>query len=261
MVTADEVAAIDIGNSRVKAAIFQADRIVATLAISTSLPETEIRSLLKFFRDWQVQAILISSVVPDSTARLTEALQAEAIPIAVCLHSDGRIFQSGVLGHQLETPETTGIDRVLATISAMDRANGKPVIVVTAGSAITVNLAKGGLFLGGAILPGLELMLRSLHQGTASLPLVQVEPSFPEPLGKSTHSAIRAGVFYSAAAAVDRLVDEFENAAAENCQVYLTGGDAERLRTGLRPPRVYHYVEHLVLEGLHRVYRATGGFE
>src|SRR6266446_3390486 len=82
-----------------------------------------------------------------------------------------------------EKPEETGVDRVV-NIAAAHEQMEKACVVVDAGTAITVDCCNdAGEFLGGAIAPGLSIMLEALHEKTTALPRV---PFSPETLGAVT---------------------------------------------------------------------------
>ena len=68
-------------------------------------------------------------------------------------------------------PAQLGSDRWAAMIGARALSGGKPTLVVVCGTAATIDFVNaGGEFTGGVILPGVGLMIRSLHEGTAALP-------------------------------------------------------------------------------------------
>src|SRR5205823_1458422 len=75
-----------------------------------------------------------------------------------------------------ETPAETGVDRVLNVAAAYEQI-GKACVVVDAGTAITVDCCNdAGDFVGGAIAPGVALQLDALHDRTAKLPRVDLQP-------------------------------------------------------------------------------------
>ncbi len=93
------------------------------------------------------------------------------------------------------------------------------------GTAITVDLVSAdGAFLGGAILPGIAMSARALHEFTDLLPLVDLaELAAPPPaLGTETEAALRAGLFWGAVGGVRELMGQL--AGPERPQVILTGG-------------------------------------
>ena len=77
------------------------------------------------------------------------------------------------IGRQLDPEAIVGDDRLLNAAAAYDVLQ-QACVIVDAGTAITVDFVDGaGTYHGGAIAPGVKMMLRSLHEGTAQLPNVE----------------------------------------------------------------------------------------
>jgi type III pantothenate kinase len=143
-----------------------------------------------------------------------------------------------------ERPEALGPDRWAALIAARALHNGA-ALVVNAGTATTVDmLGADGSFLGGAILPGVELMRFVLHEHTGRLPIQEGRPSDTP---RNTIDAIETGCRHAQAGAVERMYRVFRDMApAPLCIV--AGGAGRSLVDQLTMPR--RYVENLVLDGL-----------
>jgi len=130
-----------------------------------------------------------------------------------------------------DPPTETGADRVVNVAAAYEQL-GKACVVVDAGSAITVDCCNDkGEFLGGAIAPGVEMMLSSLHERTAKLP--QVDLATPLGVfGRSTKEAIRQGVFFGVRGMVRELVENYATELGSWPELIATGGDAQKLFEG-----------------------------
>ena len=140
----------------------------------------------------------------------------------------------------VRAPERVGIDRVLSAWAAwLLSGSATPTITVDAGSAVTVDLVSDGCFRGGAILPGISLMLESLARGTDLLPQLQphVEtwPSGEVP-GRDTVAAIRCGVANAVLGAVERLIEQYVRGLARVAEIVVTGGDGPWLAQTLHRP-------------------------
>lgn len=152
----------------------------------------------------------------------------------------------------VEAPERVGMDRLVAAIAANERRERmRPAIIVDAGTAITVDLVDAeGVFQGGVILPGFRLSARALADGTDLLPNVDAtfrgEP--PEVIGKSTTAAIRSGLFWGGVGAIRELVARAASDLDTSPQIFVTGGDAERLTGYLAADA--QFVPDLVLRGI-----------
>lgn len=264
--TGESILAFDVGNTRIKAGLFQRGELRRTFSVSSTFERADRDRLSAELARATVDRTILSSVAERPAGKLLELLRKHNVPIPPRSYfwSGESVFsrfaQLGSVGlrpDKLETPQTTGADRLLATFGARMRAPNEHVVVVTAGSAITVNLATAdGFFQGGAILPGLRMMADALHLRTASLPRVDLSDNGgPDPIGRSTHSAIRAGVYYAAVAGANRLVELTLKTLGsdEPRRIFLTGGDAEYLRREL--PMAHEVCPHLVLEGLYHADR------
>ena len=167
-------------------------------------------------------------------------------------------------------PAHVGVDRALGAWQAFGCSAGGGVLVVDAGTALTMTaVTASGNFAGGRILPGVALQLESLHQGTASLPCVvspwtKAWPTLPQnqsqakvDLATDTITAMVDGVIHGlAAAVVNTMVPMAAAAVIREC--WLTGGDALLLQDPIRAqlaaeaPSLY-YEPDLVLKALLRL--------
>jgi type III pantothenate kinase len=129
---------------------------------------------------------------------------------------------------------TLGIDRALAVVGAIASV-GAPVLVIDGGTALTFNGAvPPSTFLGGAILPGLGLQIKALHQGTAALPeLAPLASGLPGRWAQNTEAAIAAGVVYTLLASIQSFVEDWQQRFPASA-IVITGGDSDRLHTYLQ---------------------------
>ena len=150
----------------------------------------------------------------------------------------------GGVENRYQRPEVLGPDRWAALIAARSLHNGAS-LVVNAGTATTVDmLSAEGIFLGGAILPGVELMRFVLHEHTGRLPIQEGKAT---EMPRNTIDAIETGCRHAQAGAVERMYRVFRDVApAPLCIV--AGGAGRSLVDQLSMPR--RYVENLVLDGL-----------
>lgn len=165
-------------------------------------------------------ATVISSVVPDALERVRAYVIAQQEREAL------------VVGETIPLPmevrvadkRAIGVDRVCEAAAAYDKIQSG-CTVISFGTAVTVDLVDDdGVLLGGAILPGLRMQLRALHENTAALP--EVVPGFPElPFGRNTTEAIQNGVCRGLVGAVRGLVEAYATHLNRWPQVVATGGD------------------------------------
>ena len=125
----------------------------------------------------------------------------------------------------LGQPASVGVDRLCNAVAAFDRL-GMPCVIADFGTAITIDCVNAeGIFLGGAILPGLAAGAKALAQSTAQLPAVTpAEPDWV--FGKETAQAIVGGLVFGARGALRELVEAYAGELGQWPLVILTGGDA-----------------------------------
>ncbi len=194
--------------------------------------------------------ILIASVNDPVADRLEDALRDEA-PLAGRVHRLGRDLPI-LAPHTIDEGSMIGQDRLLCGLAAFEKA-GQACVVIDAGTAVTVDFIDGtGVFHGGAIAPGASMMLRSLHEWTAVLPLLTPEPlpiGEDEPAwGTNTKDAMLLGMHAAMRGLVVHLIDRYAEAFGGYPQVIATGGDAPLLFKD--EPLVEHVVTDLQLQGI-----------
>ncbi|WP_412060656.1 type III pantothenate kinase [Rubrivirga sp. IMCC45206] len=236
---------LDIGNSSVKAAVWQngwgpVSRFACDGA-SGEIWRERLASLGPANRG------ALASVVPHLTPVLAAALEevTGARPFVVTAEA-ALPFRLAVA-----TPDTLGADRLAAAVAAHALAGGRAVIAVDAGSAVTVEAVSAEpAYLGGAIAPGPDLLRRSLARDTGQLPDVPW-PATLAPVGDSTRGAIQAGLGVLFADGVAGLVERTRDALGGDALVVATGGWAEWLAA--HTPVVDRVVPTLVLDGVRQL--------
>ncbi|MBN1808262.1 MAG: type III pantothenate kinase [Planctomycetes bacterium] len=236
---------VDIGNTRVSWGVFEdADPVVTGSHRYGGVPSRAAAAVLGGVVDRDVSAVGISGVAPDI---VDHVLAAASVQLDVPVLRYRVDFDPGIeMG--TDRPMETGDDRILNSRAAYYIARGA-AITVDAGTAITVDLVTAdGVFMGGAILPGIQVSLDALGNRTALLP--KLEAASPiSAVGSDTKQAMLSGCVLGAAGAVDSLVKAMRREkAVDGCPVYLTGGDTELLNRHLRT--AVTTVPHLTLLGL-----------
>ena len=242
---------IDIGNTTTTIATWQSDMVKTPLAAPTA-DEAAFAELLTAHLDAidkrKPGAAVIASVVPKALERIRAIIAEKTEKQALVVGETVPL----PLDVTVNDPRSVGTDRVCAAAAAFERL-GTGCTIVDFGTAVTVDLVDDeGVMLGGAILPGLALQFRALHEHTAVLPLVS--PGFPElPYGRDTVEAMQTGVCRGLAGAVRGLVEGYASHLNRWPQVLATGGDVS-----LMAPHcdfLDTLVEHLTLRGVGVAYR------
>jgi len=190
----------------------------------------------------------IGSVNRPTTSGLIDWLGAHRPDDPITLLASGDL----PLEVDVPRPDMVGIDRLLAAVAANRiREADRPAVVVDLGTAVTVDLISAdGVFQGGAILPGIEMSSRALHDYTDLLPRIEmselIEP--PEPLGKATEPAMRSGLYWGAVGAVRELTTRMIADASVEPEILVTGGAGPVVAKLLSESA--HHVPHLTLAGI-----------
>ncbi|MDT7834308.1 type III pantothenate kinase [Aquabacterium sp. OR-4] len=158
--------------------------------------------------------------------------------------------QAGGIVNGYDHPGRLGTDRFVALIGArqhvLARGPAQPVIVVMVGTAVTVDaLDHHGRFLGGLILPGHGIMLRSLESGTAGLrvPTGEVR-DFPT----NTSDALTSGGTYAITGAIERMHRNLATHTGQAPLLLMTGGAGWKVAPSLE--LAHELVDSLIFDGL-----------
>jgi type III pantothenate kinase len=245
--------AIDIGNTRLKWAQYAAPKPgAALLAHGAAFLET-IDHLTDADRDGEwarlaaPDSMLGCCVAGDAVRhRVEEQLELWDLSPSWVVSTAGEAGVTNGYDH----PGRLGTDRWVALIGArwrlLDAGHKGPALVVMVGTAVTVDaLDAHGHFLGGFILPGHGIMLRSLESGTAGLRVPTGEVTqFPA----NTSDALTSGGTYAITGAIERMHRSIAQRCGAAPRCVVTGGAGWKVAPYLGIP--YELVESLIFDGL-----------
>lgn len=223
--------AVCVGNSRAKLGLIDG----LTVRHSRALPVDDAAGVASAVRDLAEQAgdgaapesVVLTSVNHNAAEAIaTELKDSAGLPVV-------RLGTSLPIPMPMEVtePSRVGHDRLLSALGAFHRTK-QACIVVDAGTAVTVDFVDGrGVFHGGAILPGAQLMLRALHEHTEALPGLSLGdmPDPLEPFGRSTEHAMLLGAKAGVCGAVRFLAERYAEFYEAYPHIIATGGEAEIL--------------------------------
>lgn len=220
--------ALSIGNSRLHWAWFVGKALQETWQ-TPHFGATEFDLLLAPHSAWRLAPALLN-VLAETAAALPELWIASVVPEQTArwqAYPGARVISLNQVPLQ-DTYPTLGVDRALALWGA-GQTYGWPVLVIDAGTAMTFTGADAhGRLVGGAILPGLGLQVRSLFQSTAALLLAELPEHLPQRWGKTTLDAIQSGTIYTTLAGIRDFIQAWWEVFPQG-QVVLTGGDEAAL--------------------------------
>ncbi len=251
--------AVDVGNTRLKWALYESPRPGAVLCAHGAEFLENIDKLAD--GAWSAlvppERMLGCAVAADAVKRRVEEQMEELwdVPAQWVVPNTG---EAGLV-NGYDHPTRLGADRWVAMIGArhrmLARGAATPLVVVMVGTAVTVEAVDaGGKFLGGFILPGHGIMLRALESGTAGLhvPTGEVR-EFPT----NTSDALTSGGTYAIAGAIERMVQHVRRHCGAEPVCYMTGGAGWKMAPHMSVP--FELVESLIFDGLLEMARQRFG--
>ncbi len=216
--------AIDIGNTSISFGIFSAtkrggnDRIIKTFDIPSK--QYSFDRFRKKIGSLKITDTLICSVVPKLTNTITKDLAKTSAKRPYILGKGLRV----PIKNLYRNPNQVGQDRLVNAYAGLI-FYGAPLIIIDSGTAITFDvISKHKAYLGGLILPGLEISLAALNEKTALLPPVKLK--YPQELiGRDTISSILSGVVIGAGALANGLANKIKRKIGKNTCIIGTGGN------------------------------------
>ncbi|MEE9446595.1 MAG: type III pantothenate kinase [Arenicellales bacterium] len=241
------IGAIDVGNSRVKWRIGLGETHVAESVSALAVQWQAAAKANKLPLHW-----MGSNVRGSAIALEIDDVMQDIFGQAVRWQQSVRTACGVVNAYDI--PEQLGVDRWAAMLAAHAASPHQACTVIDAGTAITVDtLDQQGVHRGGIIMPGISTMLASLDKGTgliSSMDTLDDMQSVLQSTQKSTQSAVLAGVLFAVQGGIQAAIKHQAqqiNGNIEDMNIWLTGGDAQKLKLqGMRP----QYAPDLVLQGL-----------
>jgi type III pantothenate kinase len=223
--------AVDVGNTQTHLGAFDGEQLVHDWRLATERHATadmlasRIATLLELedLGFGSLDGAIVSSVVPQLGPEYERLCETRIGPDCLMV---GPQLKTG-MPILVDSPHELGADRLVNAVAAYDKVHGA-CVVVDFGTAVTYDpVSAEGEYLGGIISPGVEISLEALYSRAAKLPRVDLAP--PRTLiGKSTIDAIRSGIIYGFAGAVDAILRRLR-AELGDCETIATGGLSEHI--------------------------------
>lgn len=241
--------AIDVGNTYIKAAMFDGPEIQDILVVPTAQCQSQETFLgsLPALRDACPQKVVISSVRQSIRAIIQREFAARGVnPLVVDIGTEMGIT------NRYRSPATLGIDRLVNAAAAFHLygRGDRSLIVIDMGTATTIDYVDaGGAFLGGAIAPGLLSAYQGLRDCAPALPAIEIVPT-AKVIGQTTHECLASGAVIGHAAMVRAMVSLMAGTASP--LVILSGGLSLLVESWFRDG--YIVDRDLTLQGLRIIY-------
>ena len=234
---------VDVGNSRIKAAVFEGAICFEIFIFSKIELKKNIENILKKFE--KTTDLVVSSVGDVEKQSFLEYNNQANVHFLT--HNDPFPFHNGYA-----TPTTLGIDRMVLAAGATLQFPEMNRLVVDAGTCITYDfIDEKDTYLGGAISPGLRLRYEALHNFTAKLPLLSLDPP-KDFIGNTTTQSIHSGVVNGFVFEIDGFIAAYK-AKYSNFIIILTGGDTDFLAKRLK--NTIFANSNFLLESLNNLYQ------
>jgi len=226
------ILAVDVGNTHIVLGCIEDGKILNIFRIRTDAKQTDMEYAIKLREVLYISGIdranidgaILSSVVPPLTDALTRAIKLITGEECVVV---GPGMKTG-LNVCIDDPGTLAGDLVVGSVAAM-HYYGTPCIVIDMGTATTVvAIDSKKRYLGGAIVPGVNLSYSALASGTSLLPHISITPP-PKAIATNTVDSMRSGAVFGTAAMLDGMINRFEDELGEKCTVVATGGLASSI--------------------------------
>lgn len=247
---------LDIGNTQMVAGVFKDDKLINSWRMRTERNKTSDELGIQFYSFLEhadikvsdIDGIAISNVVPPLTIMLT-------IMSKKYFHKEPFFVGPGIktgMPILYDNPKEVGADRIVNAVAAYKKYQSA-LVVIDFGTATTFDcVSKRGEYIGGIIIPGIEISLEALAERTAKLP--KIELIRPEKvIAKNTVSAIQSGIIFGYAGMVDAICEKIKKEMGEkNINFIATGGLAHVISKETN--FIKEVDENLTLKGLKILY-------
>ena len=246
---------LEVGNTNTKIGIYDGDRLRVSWRLTSRREQTAdeyglfIETLLRTrgLDPASVRGIAISNVVPPVQQTL-ESMCEKYFGLAPFTVEPG---VNTPMPMEVDHPREVGADRITKSVAAAV-LYGPPLIVVDLGTATTFDCVNAdGVFIGGAIAPGLTISLEALSSRAASL--FTVELTLPaRAIGTNTIASMQSGLVLGYLAMLEGMIVRIRRELAADAPVIITGGYAEIFAGA--SPLIAHHDPDLTIYGLRLIY-------
>ena len=221
------ILALDIGNTNIVIGCIDENKTYFVERLRTDAVKTELeyaldlKNVLELYHITKedIEGSIVASVVPPVTTTIRRAIEKVTgrQPLIV-----GPGVRTG-LNIKMDNPASVGADLIVAAVAAV-RDYPTPLIIIDMGTATTMTVVDAyGSYIGGVIIPGLQVSLDSLVSRTAQLTKISLENP-RQVIGKNTIDCMKSGSLYGNAAMIDGMIDRMEEELGQKATVIATGG-------------------------------------
>lgn len=249
---------LDVGNSQIHCGVFS---VAGELQVQFRYNTSQFGSsdqfavfILQVLRENNIEPsvikkVAIASVVPSIDYSLASAF-VKYFDFAPLFLQPG--IKTGIKISSNNAGEI-GADLIAGAIGGVTMYPHKHLLIFDFGTATTlIYITPQAEFVGGAVLPGLRLMMESLQHNTAKLFTVNISAP-KQAISKDTRMAIQSGLYYSQIGAAKELIAQVineYNIPKSELIIIGTGGFASMLNAS----NVFdEIIPDLILQGLYQI--------
>ena len=231
---------IDIGNTRVKAALFVEKELKQNFVFDSTKELMESGIIEKN----TIQNCILASVVNEIEGFISE-LKGKLKVLIFTAETATPIKNLYKSAHSL------GSDRLAGAVGGNLLFPNKNVLIIDAGTCIKYNFVnQRNEYLGGGISPGLQMRFKAMHTFTSRLPLLEVDEKMDALIGTDSNESIVSGAQKGAVAEVDGIIEQYKQQYPD-VNVVLTGGDVKFFEKRLK--NSIFADQNLILKGLNEI--------
>lgn len=252
------ILAFDIGNTHVVTGLYseEGERLLNFRAASGSnLTEDQFFSYIKNISDFHnislstITGVVISSVVPTLTTIFVWLSKKYFNCDPLIITAESKI--PFTFAENITSPYTMGADRIVDISEALFNYPDKDMIIIDFGTATTFEVVKNKEYLGGCILPGVNMSIEALFSKTSKLPKVRFQRA-ESALGLTTAEQINAGIYFGTLGQVKELIKNYSK-LLNNPYIISTGGLGKVIAEEIE--LIDEYIENLAVDGLYSLYK------
>ena len=231
---------VDIGNTRVKVAVFDVETLVYNQIYDSVLKRENIEYISARY---PIDRAIVSQVGP-----LMDYDSLFADISYKILSADLQL----PIQNLYKTPATLGSDRLAAAVGAVALYPNQNNLVIDMGTCITLDFVSShNEYLGGAIMPGISMKFKALHTFTDKLPLLTFDNGDEvDIVGDDTRSSIFTGIINGTTMELEGFVERYVEKFGK-MNIIFTGGDAIYFEKRVKFPNFVN--SNLLLVGLNKI--------
>lgn len=250
----------DIGNTSVKIGVYAGEELRGYWRIATNRAQLAdefgvlISNLLALrgIALGDIHGCAVSSVVPPLSNQIRQMAESYLGVQPVMINPE----TATGLRYAIDTPNQLGADRVANSLAALTKY-GAPVIAIAFGTATAFDVIDSdGVYIGGAIAPGLSISADALFRAAARLYQIDLVAP-PNVIGKNTVHYMQSGLIIGYAGLVEGLVRRMHAQMGGPCTVVATGGLADVVAQ--QTEAITAVDRYLTLEGVRMIYELNRG--